>query len=215
MATSGVIMSQRRTGLLRKLRSTGAAAWLIAACGCSVPPKEVSGVIYDAGTGKPLAGVYVMAVYTEGGSSGGHSATWCTATRAMTTESDGRYRFPVGRPNSPYIMPLALDRVEDQPKRPFKIVPTLTGTRRIYTGDYIFMDRALGRPTTGELFLCERPQNRADLDSNRAYLQMMLAINAKYPAWYVHDHIVGMLAILDNKASAIPSNANVKAADER
>ena len=177
------------------------AALSLGGCGCSAPPTTVSGVVLDAATNKPLAGVFVMAVYTQGASSGGHATTRCTGTRGITTAADGRYSFPVGRPNSPDVMALALDAVEDRSKEERRFERTWNGLEPLPARDLVFIDRALAKPGSGWRFLCGEAESPSDLEANRAYLRMMLAINEKYPAWYDRKAILGALAFLDKEAS--------------
>ena len=176
------------------------AALSLVGGGCSAPT-PVSGVVLEARTNKPLAGVFVMAVYTQGASSGGHATTRCTGTRGVTTAADGRYSFPPGRPGSPYVMALALDAVEDLSKEGRHFERTWSGTEEVPARDLVFIDRALAKPDSGYNFICGDAESPSDLEVNRAYLRMMLAINEKYPAWYDRKAILGALAFLDKEAS--------------
>jgi hypothetical protein len=55
---------------------------------------ELTGMVMDADTKKPLEGVYVVAVYMGGGLSLAGSAAWCEKTLGMTTQADGKFHFP-------------------------------------------------------------------------------------------------------------------------
>ena len=70
------------------------------------PSSEITGTVYDTATGKPIEGAYAVAIYVEFRSSPGSTEPcnpMCVKTRGMYTGKDGRFRFPVERPdgNSP------------------------------------------------------------------------------------------------------------------
>ncbi len=54
----------------------------------------LSGRVLDVHTKEPLEGVYVMAVYKQGGTSLGHNSSECVETKGMFTQRDGRFSFP-------------------------------------------------------------------------------------------------------------------------
>lgn len=87
-----------RIGNLRLL-SRIAACLFIGICICipgfSWPWDSVEGTVFDSKTGKPMAGVYVLATYNRaGGDLFGHSAHWCVRARGEYTGTDGKFSLP-------------------------------------------------------------------------------------------------------------------------
>lgn len=65
---------------------------------------EVTGTVYDAATKKPMAGAYVVAMYTFVRAFHG-SSTYCWKSRSQVTGPDGRFRFPLEKlgPGNPEV----------------------------------------------------------------------------------------------------------------
>jgi hypothetical protein len=57
---------------------------------------EITGIVYDKSTQKPIEGAYVLATYKGSrGTIGGHSSSYCYMTQGMYTAADGKFHFPV------------------------------------------------------------------------------------------------------------------------
>lgn len=72
-------------------------AMVLTSCqGMGRTPREfdVSGQAIDVTTGKPLAGVFMVAIHQRaGGVAFAHSGIWCVKTVGMYTDAQGRFRF--------------------------------------------------------------------------------------------------------------------------
>ena len=57
---------------------------------------EITGIVFDKSTQKPIEGAYVLATYKRSrGTIGGHSSSYCYMTRGMYTAADGKFHLPV------------------------------------------------------------------------------------------------------------------------
>ena len=57
---------------------------------------EITGIVFDKSTQKPIEGAYVVATYKRSrGTIGGHSSSYCYMTTGMFTGADGKYNLPV------------------------------------------------------------------------------------------------------------------------
>jgi hypothetical protein len=78
---------------------TGAISLALALTSCldeNVGNLEITGIVYDKSTNKPIEGAYVMANYMRSrGTIGGHSSSYCYMTRGMYTGADGKFHLPV------------------------------------------------------------------------------------------------------------------------
>jgi hypothetical protein len=64
-----------------------------------------AGVVLDSATNEPVAGVYVLAMYTEsGGVMFGHNSRWCVRSLGLTTGEDGKFSFPGESSASPKVL---------------------------------------------------------------------------------------------------------------
>jgi hypothetical protein len=72
-------------------------AMVLTSCqGMGRTPREfdVSGQAIDVTTGKPLAGVFMVAIHQRaGGVAFAHSGIWCVKTVGQYTDAEGRFRF--------------------------------------------------------------------------------------------------------------------------
>jgi hypothetical protein len=72
-------------------------AMVLTSCqGMGTAPREfdVSGKAIDVTTGKPLAGVFMVAIHQRaGGVAFAHSGIWCVKTVAQYTDAEGRFHF--------------------------------------------------------------------------------------------------------------------------
>lgn len=67
-------------------------------------PKEVTGIVVESKTGKPMEGAFVLAVYHgAGGNLFGHSSSWCVRTKGAWTGPDGRFALPRGKGFDPQL----------------------------------------------------------------------------------------------------------------
>ncbi|EEF23058.1 conserved hypothetical protein [Ricinus communis] len=84
----------------------GATA-LTSCLGMGTIPREfdVSGQAIDVTTGKPLAGVFMVAIYERaGGVAFGHSGIWCVKTVGQYTDAEGRFRFTYEEGHEPAFL---------------------------------------------------------------------------------------------------------------
>lgn len=84
----------------------GAAA-LTSCLGMDTIPREfdVSGQAIDVTTGKPLAGVFMVATYERaGGVAFAHSGIWCVKTVGQYTDAEGRFRFTYEEGHEPAFL---------------------------------------------------------------------------------------------------------------
>ena len=87
-------LKRSSSGLLAGLIGT-----LIALTSCAaekVGNLEITGIVFDKSTQKPIEGAYVLATYVRSrGTIGGHSSSFCYMTRGMYTAADGKFHLPV------------------------------------------------------------------------------------------------------------------------
>ncbi len=78
-----------------------------------MPRGNVSGIVLDKVSDNPIEGVYVVAIYSTGGSDGVHSYSWCARTKGMYTGKDGKFSFPLERYGRPSLAAIKRDYVSD------------------------------------------------------------------------------------------------------
>lgn len=155
-----------------------------AAMGLNLSAPEFSGTVIDVGTGAPIDGAYVMAVYREaGGTLFGHSASWCVKTKGMYTTADGKYRFPMEKGKRPLVHAI-------KPGHYWEV-----GGSEVWAWE---SKRGDANPNRENIYLkrqdpakpnwqfgdsdCERPNTREDAIANVEYLKITLGELIKYGA---------------------------------
>jgi hypothetical protein len=134
-------------------------------------PKVVEGMVIDSKTGKPMEGAFVLAVYNEsGGTLFGHSSSWCVRTKAVWTGPDGRFTFPKGKPNNPYLYAVKEGYVLNSYLEPS---PRKEGEKPAEFR-YLHLERhGESKIKSSQFIICERPVTRQDVEANITYLKLL------------------------------------------
>lgn len=91
----------------RSLAGLIGASALTSCQGMGTTPQEfdVSGQAIDVTTGKPLAGVFMVAIHQRaGGVAFAHSGIWCVKTVGQYTDGQGRFRFSYEKGHEPEFL---------------------------------------------------------------------------------------------------------------
>jgi hypothetical protein len=133
---------------------------------------EAAGVVIDSATSKPVAGVYVLAMYTEsGGVMFGHNSRWCVRSLGMTTGEDGKFSFPGESSASPQVLVFKEGFQEDMSSRnPVYAKWHEPKGKRFET--IRIAPTGAQRPIR-EWWVCERPEFYEDAIANLRYLEMV------------------------------------------
>ncbi len=138
-----------------------------------------SGQVIDFATKKPMANVFVLAVYSRGGSTPfGHSARWCFKTRGFRTGPSGTFSFPIEKNTTVQISATTPDYVDIYP--PQIHIKTWLGEKRIESPDVFMAKRGTGQDERLSIIVCERPGSIADAAANAEYLELLLVERRKY-----------------------------------
>ncbi len=132
---------------------------------------EVVGTVFEAKSGKPVPGAYVMAVYFEsGGTWFGHSGRWCVRTAGMQTALDGSFSLPAGDHMELHVIKEGLVENKALSERPHISRWYETKSER---STKLFVEPMVAGGRKSRYVECERPATRADVDANIAYLKLL------------------------------------------
>jgi hypothetical protein len=150
---------------------------------------KMTGTVLDANTKLPLDGAYVVAIHEEWHGNIGMSTHLCVKLRGTTTGPDGRYEFPVEKPDG--ISPSAaiaikpgyyLDHLEGMPDaRELKRQnPAAYANRNIYLApqDPKFPKFSY---SMGNIY-CKHAKTRADAEPGIQYLRIVADELRRYAA---------------------------------
>lgn len=137
----------------------------------------LSGRVLDVHTKAPLEGVYVMAVYKQGGSSLGHNSSECVQTKGMYTRKDGRFSLP-------RVSDVSVDIVGIKPGYTPHTLERFSHS--VLFGSRLLPDLFLGkrahdvRQHPQEFVMCIHGLSAADVAANIEYLKIMDGEKMKY-----------------------------------
>jgi hypothetical protein len=133
-----------------------------------------TGVVLDSVTSKPVAGVYVLAMYTEsGGVMFGHNSSWCVRSLGMTTGEDGKFSFPGDDRASPHVIVFKEGFQEDRGFSSRIAVYAKWHEPKGTRFETISLAPVDAKRANREWWKCERPEFYEDALANLRYLEMV------------------------------------------
>jgi hypothetical protein len=135
---------------------------------------EAAGVVIDSATSKPVAGVYVLAMYTDsGGVMFGHNSSWCVRSVGMTTGEDGKFSFPGDDRASPHVIVFKEGFQEDRVLSSRGAVYAKWHEPRGTRFETIRLAPVDAKDAHRKWWKCERPEFYEDALANLRYLEMV------------------------------------------